>query len=790
MIQILGLRPWVRSKDKKTLLRTTFFNREWRAESVEQILQNYEALLEKIPYQEQYNLFFTVASCHAEIERGLKEQWVIPFDIDGLALADDADHATIRTEAMRVYHAACEALQVNPLEVGALFSGHGVQIFVPITKPILDAEYFDTYRPHYKQVADMILAKLREKGLAGTTDTSVFSDARLMRMPGTYNRKEGKVERKSFVLNSTMLNQGFDLVTLSGLTVTESGTEPVLRRYPAPDTKAVCEGCAFLKNCKENPSHVTEPQWYAMLSITTRLEDGENLSHAYSEGHPGYSHYETEVKIKQAQAASGPRTCKNIETLWTGCGTCENFGRVLSPITIKGPDYIKTKDQGFREIVLDKEGNPKTGRPAYEDLIKYLDQEMGFKVLPDTRQVFTYNGTHWQEMLELELKAWMRGLVVPTPSASEMSELHARVLAAGGNQSRLDSLYAKREGKANFKNGTLDYMNGGELRPHSAEDGFTSVLPYNYDPLAKCARFELFLKEIFIYADVIQVVKEYLGYCISGDPCWLQKSLMLIGKGANGKSVLLETMAEVVGRDNVSAVAIQDLGNPIARSALVNKLFNYSEETAYRSLTDSSLFKSLVTGGMMTVKKLYQQPYEVPNKAKFIMSANEFPLIYDRSDGLFRRLVLVQMQRSFKGGADNKFLRTELRQELPGIFNLLINEYRELKKRTHLSESLHIENAVREARDGSDPVLIFFEEVVQFTDPEHPDAEKNSTPKSDLYATYRLWAINNGHNPANNIVFFRAAYERIAGLEARLVRLREGTSRVRIFKGTQIKTTY
>lgn len=786
MIQILGLRPYNRRSDGKTLLRTAFFGKGYRALSVDDILQNHAAILANVPPHEHYNLFFTVALCHDNVERGLKEQWVLPFDIDGIQI-DSEDPEHIKAQAMAAFTAACEAIGVVASQTGALFSGHGVQFFVKMSKPILSGDFFDQYREHYKVLADKINLKLAERGIAGHTDTSVFSDARLMRMPGTWNRKEGKPERKSFVLNSTMETVGFDLAEQSGLGVASGEDAPTLRRYPAPDTQAVCSGCKFLLHCKDKPNEVTEPQWYAMVSITSRLSDGEALTHSYSEGHSGYSHYETEVKIKQALAASGPRTCKNIESLWSGCNTCDHYGSVLSPITIKGPDYIKSKDHGFREVVADKEGKPRLGKPAYDDLIKHFDNEYSFRIMPDTRQVYTYNGTHWVEILDLEIRAWMASIVKPSPSSQEMGELIARLLAHGANQTRLDSMHRTREGKANFLNGTVDYANGGELVPHNPEDGFTSVLPYNYDKYAQAPKFDAFLMEIFEKPCVVKVMKEFLGYCLSGDTCWLQKAVLLVGDGANGKSVLLETVADAAGRDYVSSVPMQDLHNPVSRAALVNKLFNYSEETSYNSLRDSSTFKALVTGGVTTVKKLYQQPYEIANKAKFLMSCNEIPEIHDQSRGLFRRLLIVRMEKTFVGTTDNKFLRDELRAELPGIFNMLIEAYRLAKAARSFSESSVLDNNLSVVRDESSQIMGFIDDCV---DIEVTPTMRQLASKTAVYAAYKMWAINNGYKVHNNAHFFKAMRRLVPSMDERECRPTMGGEQVRAFMGIRIKDTY
>jgi hypothetical protein len=97
------------------------------------------------------------------------------------------------------------------------------------------------------------------------------------------------------------------------------------------DLAKIYDGCAFMRHCRDNASTVGEPEWYAMLSIVARCEDGEAKAHEISKPYPGYEPGETATKIAQALEKSGPRTCRAIkETL--GCGDCAScpFGKLTN----------------------------------------------------------------------------------------------------------------------------------------------------------------------------------------------------------------------------------------------------------------------------------------------------------------------------------------------------------------------------------------------------------------------------------------------------------------------------
>lgn len=775
MIQVLGLRDWV--KDGRPMKRETFFNKGWRFNKIEDVFnkEKVDALLKDVPPEEHFNLYFTVADCFEESGRKLKEQWVIPFDIDDLRIGDDPLKAA--DAAGRV---AAEAIGVPYEDLGVVFSGNGVQFFVLLYAPIADENFFDAARPQYGVICKRIQTLLTERGVQGKVDVSVWSKARLMRLPNTINRKPNRTERRAQILNGSIKPQHFDLFAVSGVKrVDQPDNLPdvVLKNYPKPDTQAVLEGCLFLKHCAANPADVSEPQWYADLGVRARLDNGRDLCHESSSGHPNYSHYETETKIEQALAASGPRTCKSIDQLWNGCQGCEHYGKVTSPIMIKGDNYAASRDFGFRTRKISKDGDVVPGGPAYADLIREFAMEYNYKTVEDGDQVVVYTGTHWKFLSDRVIRGWCASKVDPEPNTTELNEFLGRLKAY--NITNLASLHAKRDGYLNFSNCILN-INTGEMLPHSPDFGFFDVRTFAYDPHAKAPTFRKFLMEICEDdEEVTDLLEEYIGYCISGDACWLQKALVMVGDGANGKSVLMETMGQLVGEDSHAAIPIQDLEKDTLRHYLVNKLFNYSEETSIRALSDSSLFKTLVSGGLMTVKQLYVQPYIIKNRAKLVLSANNMPASQDRSDGLLRRLIIVPMNATFKpgDGKHDAFIGDKLREELPGICNRVMEAYRRTKERGFLHEPDKVKASMYEYIQGSDPVAYFYANHVI-------EEEDSIVSVRDMYDAFTQICEINNMKPVSIIAFSRM-FKKVSGHQSE--QQKKDSDNRKVYKGIRIE---
>ena len=98
----------------------------------------------------------------------------------------------------------------------------------------------------------------------------------------------------------------------------------------------------------------------------------------------------------------------------------------------------------------------------------------------------------------------------------------------------------------NVKNGTLDLLTG-QLLPHRREDLITKLAPVSFDPAAVCPRWGSFLHKIMQgNQHLIGFLQRLAGMCMTGSVSE-QHLFIAHGSGANGKSVLLDTFAGLLG---------------------------------------------------------------------------------------------------------------------------------------------------------------------------------------------------------------------------------------------------
>lgn len=724
LIHILGLREYFDAKENRIKKKHAFFSEGWRASSLKDLFTNIDSYIEQIPEDERVNMYYTAANCFEKTGRHMDYQHVLPIDVDGIERDKYQDYIPV----------ICNALGIEANKTGIVFTGNGLQFIIGLDDPIDHPTYFDDHRIYYKALCDNIQDHLNRNGLVGDVDTSVFSPARLLRLPNTLNRKPDKGEHKAFLVQPNIELVEFDLIERSGIPIVDMSQQvspAMLAHLPPPDTQGVTQGCDFIKHCYENQATISEPEWYAMLSILGRLEDAREIVHRYSEGHPSYNPTETDRKMLQAIETAGPRTCDNINALWDGCASCKNWGACKSPITLQSETYIKTKETGFYNVTITPHGDVKKTKPNYDDLRKWFEQNHPYITMEDSGNVYLWKDNYWDDIGIKYLDAFAEEHFDPKPTNAHCSEFRGKVQRTNLRTSQ----WFEIEGLINFANGILN-LETLTLEPTNQEYGFKYALPFDYDPSQKAPRFEKFLDEITLNDQSLKrVLLQYMGYSLSGMSCDLGgKALILSGDGSNGKSVFMDVLKYLAGDGNYTTLSMgREINKPENRYQLDGKLFNISEETPTNAMVDNSVFKALVTGGEVQARKLYCDSYSMKNKAKIIMACNELPSTQDLTFGMIRRLLIVPFNATFTKHVEgfDPFIRDKLYSEASGIYNLVITALQEFIKNRGFSESETIDREVEDYRKQNDSVSMFAENRLIRDN-------KAETSFNDLYRIYKM----------------------------------------------------
>ncbi len=291
------------------------------------------------------------------------------------------------------------------------------------------------------------------------------------------------------------------------------------------------------------------------------------------------------------------------------------------------------------------------------------------------------------------------------------------------------------------KNGELVLRDGHwHLEPHRRDFYRTVQVPVEYDPSAGAPRFEQFLDEVFA-PDADRLAKrtailEMIGYTMMSHAA-LEQFAMLVGSGANGKSILLAVIGALCGLENVAGVQPSEFDNKFQRAHLHLKLANIVTEIREGEVIADASLKAIVSGERSTVENKFRDPFEFPPYATCWFGTNHLPHTRDFSDALFRRALVVPFNRRFTPGVDaDPRLRDRLFEELPGILNLALDAYARVIERGAFTEPESCLQAKKEWRLEADQAAQFVEECCTTGGDEETSA--------DVYKAYCEWAISAG----------------------------------------------
>jgi putative DNA primase/helicase len=416
--------------------------------------------------------------------------------------------------------------------------------------------------------------------------------------------------------------------------------------------------------------------------------------------------------------------------------------------------------------------------------VKRKSQAVGHLVKREAR--FVRVAPHIQAMIDAETA--LRGAIRAAPDdatlAADMRELRRRLKAAGdprpahfrfanqvGNSARMKSmreeagvrLAQRLESldadplRINTLSGVVEFRirrhSSGEkiaeyvLLPHARDQLITKMMPVAVDYDADCPQFDAFMARIQPDPKMRHFLLRWFALSMTG--LTEQKLAFLYGMGANGKSVLVDLMARIMG-DYAAVAKIESLTGTNRRGGgdatpdlvpLIGARFVRAAEPDEGMRWQEGLIKDLTGGEPIMVRALHSDFVTVRPIFCLTISGNHKPDIRGTDDGIWRRLLLVPFDVSIPKAEQiaKSELDATLMAEAPAILTrrLLpaLCDYLE----SGLQEPESVLNATAEFREESDPFGTFLEESCMITgDPEH------TLKTRDLTNAFHFWMMEKG----------------------------------------------
>lgn len=377
---------------------------------------------------------------------------------------------------------------------------------------------------------------------------------------------------------------------------------------------------------------------------------------------------------------------------------------------------------------------------------------------------FIYTGSHWQrdetgEVLRLarQTAAGMLGEAAAIQD-DETRKATARHALRTENRSRLEAMVSLAQSDRRVaitqaaldtdpwlltvRNGTLD-LRVPDLREHRAADLITHCLPVPYDMEAECPTWSRFLDRIFENnRDLIGFLQRALGYTLTGHT--REEALfLLLGRGENGKTTLLEAFRSLVQPLARSAAFETFLDSKAKSGQIPNDVarlrgarFVTAVEADGERRFSEAIIKKMTSTDTITARFLNQEFFEFKPTFKLWLAANHRPIIRGTDHAIWRRIRLIPFNVTITKEERDENLADKLRAEHAGMLAWAVaGAY--YWRTEGLGQAEAVTNATESYRADMDALGGFIEECCEVG-----PAFKASS--ADLYAAYKVWAERAG----------------------------------------------
>jgi putative DNA primase/helicase len=292
--------------------------------------------------------------------------------------------------------------------------------------------------------------------------------------------------------------------------------------------------------------------------------------------------------------------------------------------------------------------------------------------------------------------------------------------------------------------GTIELQTG-RMREHRREDYITKITAVGPSTRTQdggdCPRWRAFLSRVTAgNGEPAEFIQRMLGYSLTGTT---QDHALFFchGGGANGKTVLLSTVAGILGDYHTTApietftASVTDR-HPTELAALRGARLVTASETQEGRQWDETKVKLLTGGDKISARFMRGDFFEFIPQFKLIICGNHKPSLRTVDEAIRRRLNLVPFMVTIPPAERDPELTEKLKAEWPGILEWMI-EGCLAWQRQGLSPPAAVREATASYMDAEDSVATWLSECCT----REANAWESSTT---LFGSWSVWARNAG----------------------------------------------
>ena len=271
-----------------------------------------------------------------------------------------------------------------------------------------------------------------------------------------------------------------------------------------------------------------------------------------------------------------------------------------------------------------------------------------------------------------------------------------------------------------------------------------SRLPIAYNPNAPAPVIWLSFLDGLLYPEDITTLQEFIGYCLI--PCNKGQRMMVIkGNGGEGKSQIGAVLSTIFGTNMKDGSIGKISENRFARADLEHILLCVDDDMRMEALRQTNYVKSIVTAqGKMDLERKGKQSYQGWMFSRLMAFSNgDLQALYDRSDGFYRRQLVLTTREKPADRVDDPDLAEKMKAEAQGILLWAFEGLQRLAANNFkFTESDRIKANRESVKRDNNNIFDFMESVGYI----RLKADSSISSK-ELYEIYVMWCEENSMTP-------------------------------------------
>jgi putative DNA primase/helicase len=335
-----------------------------------------------------------------------------------------------------------------------------------------------------------------------------------------------------------------------------------------------------------------------------------------------------------------------------------------------------------------------TGSPEYSDdnLARQFAErhKNSLRYVKDWNRWLEWDGSHWVEDRTVhtfeKARSLCREVAATANSKTALTLTSAKKRADVENMARGDRRLAAIVGQWDsdlmLQNTPLGISNMSTtqsyiLQPHRHDAYMTKITMVGPDPSCKIDLWEAFLDKVTNGdAELVAYLQRVCGYCCTGSTNE-HAMFFLYGTGANGKSVFINTVSQILGDYHKPAhletfVVTMGDRHPTDLAMLRGaRLVTVNEIEEGRRWAEAKI-KSMTGGDTISARFMHQDFFQYQPQFKLMVAGNHKPSLRSVDEAIKRRMNLIPFTVTIPPDKCDLQLTEKLRAERPGILHWML----------------------------------------------------------------------------------------------------------------------